>query len=329
MTGAAPSARRGGTGGRLIGGARALLLASLPALSTACVSTSVTPGAPGVAAPGARAAPRGDPSAELRASLDPAVRFGTLANGLTYYVLRHPSPQGRAAFWLAVKAGSVLEDDDQRGVAHFIEHLAFRGTKRFPGNAIADYVESTGMSLGADFNGYASFDETVYQLNVVTDDAPRMLKGLDILRDIASGLTFASADVEKERQVVIEEWRWSHDSSGRIDDLLLPIYLRGSRYASRAPIGAPEVLRNVPPTTLQRFYKDWYHPERMAVIAVGDFADADVEGALRARFGDMPPAENPRSPETSAVPRVPGLVVAVANDSDPLRQPSAAPVRDR
>ncbi|HEV7556350.1 MAG TPA: insulinase family protein, partial [Kofleriaceae bacterium] len=173
------------------------------------------------------------PPAPQPTPLDPRITTGKLANGLTYYILPHKKPEQRAALWLAVNAGSVLEDDDQRGLAHFVEHMAFNGTKRFPKMDIVNYIEHTGMTFGADLNAYTNVDETVYQLTVPTDDQAVMLKGLDILRDWAGDVTFDPVEVDKERGVVLEEWRLGRGANARIRDKQWPILFQGSRYADR------------------------------------------------------------------------------------------------
>src|SRR5262245_47568280 len=195
------------------------------------------------------------PKADEPTPLDPQIKRGTLPNGLTYYVMPHKKPEQRAALWLAVNAGSVLEDADQRGLAHFVEHMAFNGTARFPKQAIVDYVEKIGMRFGPDVNAYTSFDETVYQLTVPTDDAKVMLTGLDILRDWASAVAFDPVEVDKERGVVLEEWRLGRGAWARIEDKQWPILFQGSRYAERLPIGLPEIIKGAPRDALVRFYK--------------------------------------------------------------------------
>ena len=182
----------------------------------------------------------------------PKVKKGTLANGLTYYILPHGKPEKRALLWLAVNAGSVQEDDDQRGLAHFVEHMAFNGTKRFPKAQIVDYLEKIGMRFGADLNAYTSFDETVYQLEVPTDDPAFVGKGLDILRDWAGDISFDHAEVEKERGVVLEEWRLGRGASERVFDKQVKVLFKGSRYADRLPIGKPEIIKRAPRDALVR-----------------------------------------------------------------------------
>src|SRR6185503_10000142 len=204
------------------------------------------------------AAPAAVDPADRPTPITSEVRTGTLANGLTYYVLKHQKPEKRAALWLAVNAGSVLEDDDQRGLAHFVEHMAFNGTKRFPKSAIVDYIEKVGMDFGADLNAGTGFDETIYNLTVPTDDKVILGKGMDILRDWAADVSFEPVEVDKERGVVLEEWRLGRGAFARIEDKQWPVILQGSRYAQRLPIGQPEILKTAKRDTLVRFYKDWY-----------------------------------------------------------------------
>ena len=233
-------------------------------------------------------------------SLDPDVVTGTLDNGLTYFILHHEKPDNRALMWLAVDAGSVLEQDDQRGLAHFVEHMAFNGTERFEKNSMIDFFERSGMQFGADVNAYTSFDETVYMLQVPTDDAELMKTGFDVIEDWAGAVSFDPEEVDKERGVVIEEWRLGRGAGQRVFDKQWPIFLAGSKYAERKPIGKKEILENAPVERLQSFYEDWYRPDNMAVIIVGDVDPAAIEGEIEARFGDL---ENPKdAPEREEVP---------------------------
>jgi len=248
--------------------------------------------------------------------LDPEIVVGHLANGLTYYVMKHGKPEQRASLWLEVNAGSVLEDDDQRGLAHFVEHMAFNGTKRFPKSDIVDFIEKVGMEFGADVNAYTSFDQTVYQLTVPTDDAKALAKGVDILRDWAGDISFDPVEVDKERGVVLEEWRLGRGPAARIEDKQWPVVFAGSKYADRLVIGLPEIIKTAKRDTLYRFYKDWYRPDNMAVIAVGDFDPAQLEEQLRAKFGDLqnPARERPRV--TVPVPHDQPTAVTVATDPE-------------
>ncbi len=228
--------------------------------------------------------------------LDPAVRTGTLPNGLTYFVRRNAEPRNRAELRLVVDAGSVLEDEDQRGLAHFVEHMAFNGTERFERQELVDYLEGIGMRFGPDLNAYTSFDETVYLLQVPTDSAGLLATGFDVLKEWASAITFDGEEIDKERGVVLEEWRLGRGAQARVRDAQFPVLFAESRYAERLPIGDPEVLRSAPHDALRRFYRTWYRPDLMAVVAVGDFDPAAVEETIRATFGGLvnPPSPTPR-----------------------------------
>jgi zinc protease len=234
--------------------------------------------------------------------LDARVKKGKLENGLTYYILPHKKPENRAQIWLAVNAGSVLEDEDQLGLAHFVEHMAFNGTKRFPKQAIVDFVEKSGVRFGPDLNAYTSFDETVYMLQVPTDKPEILAKGFQVLRDWADGVTFETEEVEKERGVVLEEWRLGRGAARRLFDKQAPVVFHGSKYPDRLAIGKPEIIKGAPRDTIVRFYKDWYRPDLMAVIAVGDFAVADIEARIKSEFGSM---QVPKKARPRAMQRVP------------------------
>jgi zinc protease len=233
---------------------------------------------------------------------DARIRKGTLESGLTYYVLPHHKPEHRAQIWLAVNAGSVLEDDDQRGLAHFVEHMGFNGTKRFPKQALVDVLERSGVAFGADLNAYTTFDETVYTLTVPTDKPELLWRGVSILRDWAGDVTFDPVEVEKERGVVLEEWRLGRGANARLFDKEAPVLLHGSKYAERLTIGKPEIITGAPRDTLYRFYKDWYRPDLMAVIAVGDFAADEMVAKIKEEFARLPAAKSPRPRPAVPVP---------------------------
>jgi zinc protease len=257
-----------------------------------------------------------DVSTEPSTPLDPQIRLHRLSNGLTVYVMPHKKPEGRASLWLAVNAGSVQEDDDQRGLAHFVEHMAFNGTKRFAKQAIVDYIEKIGMEFGADVNAYTSFDQTVYMLTVPTDDKATMLTGLDILRDWAGDVSFDPVEVDKERGVVLEEWRLGRGPFARINDKQWPVMFQGSKYAQRLPIGLPEILKKAPRDTLVRYYKDWYRPENMAVIAVGDFDAATLEKEIETRFGSLVSTGTKRERTAVPVPHEHPTAVSIETDKE-------------
>ena len=245
------------------------------------------------------------------------VKRGTLPNGLTYYVMKHGKPEKRAFMWLAVNAGAVQEDDDQRGLAHFVEHMAFNGTKRFPKAAIIEYLEKIGMRFGADLNAYTNFDQTVYQLEVPTDNQEFIAKGFDILRDWSGDLTIDPAEVEKERGVVLEEWRLSRGAGRRLFDKQIGVLYEGTRYPDRITIGLPEILKTAPQKTLARYYKDWYRPDLMAVIVVGDFADpAAIEKQITDKFADLKNPATPRPRPSGGVPNAKGTRVTIETDKE-------------
>ncbi len=248
--------------------------------------------------------------------IDPAVRTGTLENGLRYYVRANDEPRDRAELRLVVDAGSVLEDDDQRGLAHLLEHMAFNGTRNFEKQELVHYLESVGMRFGPDVNAYTGFDETVYMLTLPTDSAGVLETGIRILEDWAHGVTLDSLEVEKERGVVIEEWRQGRGAGSRMRDEQFPILFRGSRYAERLPIGTLRSLQTASPAAARRFYRDWYRPDLMAVVAVGDF-DADrVEALIRERFSALPPAHAARERPSFPVPGHAEPLVAIATDPE-------------
>ncbi len=226
---------------------------------------------------------------------DDRVTIDTLDNGLTYLVRANPRPERRAELWLVVNAGSILEDEDQRGLAHFVEHMCFNGTERFPRQKMVEYLESAGMRYGADLNAYTSYDETVYTLRVPTDNPAVFDTSLAILADwIGGGVQFEPQEVDKERGVVVEEWRLGRGANGRLADQHNPVLLAGSRYADREPIGKKEVLETAPRDAIARFYHDWYRPDLAAVIAVGDFDAAAIAEQIRQHFGALPRREGGR-----------------------------------
>src|SRR5919202_1270794 len=218
---------------------------------------------------------------------DKAVHTATLPNGLKYFVRRNARPANRIALRLAVKAGSVNEADDQLGLAHLIEHMAFNGSEHFKPGELVSYFESTGARLGPHVNAYTSFDETVYMLELPTDKPEIVSKGLTALADFAGGLTLSQEEVDKERGVVIEEWRGRLGASSRIRDKQFPILFYKSRYAERRPTGKTEIIRPAPVARLRAFYDTWYQPDRMAVIAVGDLEPQKLEDGIKSAFGAL------------------------------------------
>ena len=271
-----------------------------------------------VAASAQRAVTTGPQNAPLTAivPVDPRITVGTLPNGLRYYVRRNQQPQGRAELRLVVNAGSILEEDDQRGLAHFVEHMCFNGTRHFPKQDVIAFLQSTGIRFGAHINANTSFDQTVYQLQIPTDNATVIDRSLLILEDWAHAVSFEPDEIEKERGVILEEWRVGLGAGARMLDAQLPVLLKDSRYAVRLPIGKPEIIRTFPYDRLKKFYTDWYRPDLMAVIAVGDFDPSAIEALIRSHFGPIPAASSPRPRLIYDVPDQPGTRYTIATDSE-------------
>jgi zinc protease len=225
-----------------------------------------------------------------RLPLDKAVRTGTLPNGMTYYIRKNSEPKDRAMMRLAVKAGSVDEADDQRGLAHVLEHMAFNGTKHFPPGELVKYLESIGAQFGPHVNAYTSFDETVYMLDVPVDKAGAVTKAFEAMSDFAGGLLLDSTEIDKERGVVLEEWRGRLGASERMLQPQMNALFGGSKYANRNPIGTPESIKGFPQQRLRDFYRDNYRPDRMAFVIVGELDPQDVEAQIRSHFGPLPNA---------------------------------------
>jgi zinc protease len=248
--------------------------------------------------------------------VDPEITIGKFSNGLRYYIRANKKPEKRAELRLVIKAGSILEDDDQQGMAHFVEHMAFNGTKNFPKQDLVKFIEQIGMRFGADLNAYTGFDETVYQLQIPTDKPELMDRAMLVLEDWAHGVSFDQTEIDKERGVVMEEWRSGRGAGARMQDKILPIMLKGSRYADRMPIGKPEIIQGGKAERLKKFYADWYRPDLMAVVAVGDFDKAEVERLIKTHFASIPPATAPRLRPAYEVPDHTGTVYAIASDKE-------------
>ena len=228
---------------------------------------------------------------------DPAVKVGRLPNGLTYYIRKNAKPEKKLELRLAVNAGSVQENDNQLGLAHFMEHMGFNGSKHFPKNELVDFLQKTGVDFGADLNAYTSFDETVYILSFPTEDPTLIDKGFTVLEDWAFNNLLDKNEIEKERGVVLEESRLNKDSWERMSRQYFPKLLNGSKYAVRIPIGKDEILKTFKPETLKSFYTSWYRPNLMAVIVVGDIDPAFAEKKIIAHFGKFKnPANSPQRP---------------------------------
>jgi zinc protease len=250
---------------------------------------------------------------------DSAVRTATLPNGLKYFVRQNARPAQRVSLRLALKAGSMMEADDQLGLAHLIEHMAFNGSTHFKPGEVFSYFESVGARLGPHVNAYTSFDETVYMLDLPSDKPEILAKAMLALADYAGGLTLSPEEIAKEKPIVIEEWRLGLGAGSRIRDKQLPLLFYQSRYADRLPIGKPDVIRAAPPERLRAFYDAWYRPERMALIVVGDIAPDAIEAAIKTNFGPL----RARAPELPmpdrTVPIHRETLVSVVSDTELTR----------
>ena len=242
-----------------------------------------------------------EPESEAGAPLDfdPAVVRGTLSNGMVYYLRHNEEPRNRAHLSIVVRAGSILEEEDQRGLAHFVEHMAFNGTERFEKQQIVEYLESIGSTFGSHLNAATSFDYTTYFLEVPTDDPEILETAFQILSDWAYAITLSPEEVDLERGVILEEWRGRQGFSSRFQENWFPLIFGTSLYTDRSPIGLPEVIETAPPERLRDFYERWYRPNLMAVIAVGDFDTDLIEAKVKQHFA--PPPEGEASQERAEI----------------------------
>ncbi len=247
---------------------------------------------------------------------DPDVRVGQLDNGLRYWIRENTEPKDRIELRLIVRAGSILEDDDQRGLAHFLEHMAFNGTTSYAKNDLIKILESIGVRFGADLNAYTSFDETVYILPVPSDKPELVTLAFDVLREWAGEVLNDSLQVVGERGVVMAEWRSGLGAGSRVRQQEFPVLFRGSRYADRLPIGDTAIIAHAEPGPLRRFYRDWYRPDLMGVVAVGDFPADSVEALIRSRFGTLSNPSPARERIIAAVPEQPGVRFSSVTDAE-------------
>ncbi len=248
--------------------------------------------------------------------LDSRVRTGKLANGLTYYVQQNPKPENKVELRLAVNAGSVLEDDDQAGLAHFTEHMAFNGTTNFEKNELISYLQSIGVSFGGDLNAYTGFDETVYILPIPSDDEEKLRSGFLVLADWAGGVLMKDEDIDGERGIIVEEWRTGQGYSQRVRDQYLPVLLHDSKYADRLPIGKMEIVENFEYETIRKFYKDWYRPDLMAVVAVGDEDPDKLEALIKEYFEGLENPVNAKPRPHFSVPEHEETFVTIVTDAE-------------
>ena len=251
--------------------------------------------------------------------VDPQVRIGQLDNGLTYYIRHNEEPKGQANFYIAQKVGSILEDENQRGLAHFLEHMCFNGTEHFPGNGVVKYCESIGVKFGADLNAYTSIDETVYNIdNVPVATVPSAVDScLWILHDWADGLLLTPEDIDGERGVIHEEWRSRQNAQMRIYEKILPeIYPNHNKYGERLPIGLMEVVDNFPYQVLRDYYEKWYRPDNQGIVVVGDIDVNEVEAKIKDIFGTIATPVNPAERYYVQVEDNDETIVSMATDKE-------------
>ena len=247
---------------------------------------------------------------------DPNVKTGKLQNGLTYYIRKNAKPENKVDLRLVINAGSILETDEQQGLAHFMEHMCFNGTKRFPKNELVDYLQSIGVKFGQHLNAYTSFDETVYFLPIPSDDPEKLEKGFQILEDWAFNTVLTPEEVDKERGVVLEEYRLGLGAENRMMKRFMPKMMYNSHYANRLPIGQKEILENFKHDKLKSFYQDWYRPNLMSVIVVGDIDVAAMEKKIKDHFSSYknPKKEKPR--KVFNVPNHDETFVSIESDKE-------------
>ena len=248
--------------------------------------------------------------------LDPSVKTGKLKNGLTYYIKKNAKPENKVDLRLVVNAGSILETDDQQGLAHFIEHMCFNGTKRFPKNQLVDYLQSIGVKFGQHLNAYTSYDETVYFLPIPSDDPKKLEKGFQIMEDWAFNTILTPEEIDKERGVVLEEYRLGLGAQKRMEARYLSKMMYNSHYANRLPIGKKESLEKFKYQSLVNFYKDWYRPNLMSVIVVGDIDVAEMEQKIISHFSGYKNPKNEKPRKVYDVPNHAATFVAIESDKE-------------
>jgi len=248
--------------------------------------------------------------------VDPNVVIGKLSNGLVYYIRKNKKPENRIELRLAVNAGSILETQSQLGLAHFVEHMCFNGTKNFPNNQLIDFLQKTGVRFGADINAYTSFDETVYQLQIPADNKELIDKGIQVIEDWAHNVSFDGKEIDKERGIITEEWRLGLGADDRMRKKYFPIIFKNSLYADRIPIGDIKIIQTFPHDTLRKFYQNWYRPNLQAVAIVGDIDVKEMEQKIIQHFGGI---QNPQTQKERVyfdVPDNKDPLICVATDKE-------------
>ncbi|MBQ8703483.1 MAG: insulinase family protein [Bacteroidales bacterium] len=249
--------------------------------------------------------------------LDKKVRYGKLDNGFTYYIRANKKPENMIQYRLVSNAGSILERDDQQGLAHFCEHMAFNGIKGYPHNEMIDKLQKHGVEFGRDINAYTSFDQTVYYVNMPADDPEMVKMGIEILDGWAGNILFDEKEIEEERGVIHEEWRGGVGHGDRLRQKTWPIMLKGSLYANRLPIGKEEVIMNFKRQAIVDFFNDWYRPDLQAIVIVGDIADVNaLENQVKEVFGSHAKTQNPKERKSFEIPNNVEPLICIAQDKE-------------
>ena len=249
--------------------------------------------------------------------MDPNVRYGKLDNGMTYYIRHNEKPENRADFYIAQKVGSVLEEENQRGLAHFLEHMAFNGTTNLPGMTLRNYLQSRGVKFGENLNAYTAIDETVYMVTNVQTDLPGLVDTcLLILHDWSSFIALEGDEIDNERGVILEEERTTGGANRRVMETLLPRMYPGSPYGERLPIGTREVIANFTYQDIRDYYNKWYRPDLQGLIIVGDIDVDAIEARIKEMFADIPAPVNPAERTRFMIEDNEEPIVAVASDAE-------------
>jgi zinc protease len=248
--------------------------------------------------------------------VDPGIKIGKLENGLTYYIKVNKKPEQRVELRLAVNAGSVCESDAQQGLAHFCEHMCFNGTKNFPSNRIVSMMEEMGVKFGAELNAYTGFDQTVYELKIPSDKIEWINRGFQVLEDWAHQVSLEANEIDKERGVIVEEWRLGLGAEERMQAKYIPVIFKDSKYAERLPIGKIDIIKSFPYDTLRNFYRTWYRPDLMAVVIVGDIDMDLAEAKVKEYFGRIPKAVDPRKRIEFPVPDNKDPLISIVTDKE-------------
>ena len=249
--------------------------------------------------------------------MDPNVRYGKLDNGLTYYIRHNEKPDNRADFYIAQKVGSVLEEENQRGLAHFLEHMAFNGTTNLPGMTLRNYLQSRGIKFGENLNAYTAIDQTVYMVTEVPTDLPGLVDTcLLILHDWSSFIALEEEEIDNERGVILEGERTTGGANRRVMEQILPKMYPGSPYGERLPIGTKEVIANFSYQDIRDYYHKWYRPDLQGIIIVGDVDVDAIEARIKEMFADIPAPVNPATRTQFMIDDNVEPIVAVASDPE-------------